>query len=311
MPLRPPGIGARRDTMGEQGGVVCSGEGETGGFGGLVRLSDREFRLVSELVYAQTGITLGEQKRSLVIGRLNRELRRNGFRTFEEYYNHVISDASGAALNTLIERISTNHTYFWRESGHFEFFRDTVLPGIVDALRKKGRRDIRIWCAGCSSGEEPYTLAMLLQECLGPEIGTWDAGILATDISDRVIAAAREGVYRDENVAALPPKLRYAHLIRAGGNEWTVDEGTRRLVLFRKLNLMRRDYPFRGRFHTIFCRNVMIYFDTPTRQALVERFHRYMEDGGYLFIGHSESLGRSGCPFHYQCPAVYRKGPGA
>lgn len=274
---------------------------------GVIRLSDREFRLLSDLVYTKTGIILGEQKRSLIVGRLNKEVRRIGFESFAEYYDHVIGDRSGQALNTLIERISTNHTFFWRENDHYTFFRETVLPEVVETLRRSGSRDLRIWCAGCSSGEEPYTLAMLLHDYLGPELAKWDAGILATDISSRVLEIALRGVYRSENVEKLPPALRNAGMERVEDDGWRVRESIRKLVLFRKLNLMRESYPFRGRFNLIFCRNVMIYFDTPTRKALVERFHRYTEPGGYLFIGHSESLGRSNCPYTYLRPAVYRK----
>ncbi len=278
-----------------------------GSITGLVHLSDREFRLLSELVYAKTGIILGEQKRSLIVGRLNKEVRRNGFESFAEYYDYVVGDRTGQALNTLIERISTNHTFFWRENDHYTFFRETVLPEFAKELRQSGSRDLRIWCAGCSSGEEPYTLAMLLQDYFGSELSKWDVGILATDISTRVLEIALRGVYRSENVEKLPVALRNAGMERIGEDEWRVRESIRKLVLFRKLNLMRSEYPFKGRFQVVFCRNVMIYFDTPTRQALVNRFHRYTEPGGYLFIGHSESLGRSNCPYTYLRPAIYRK----
>lgn len=273
----------------------------------LVSLSDREFRLLSTLIYEKTGITLGDTKRSLLVGRLNKELRQNGFESFTEYYDHVLGDATGQAINTLIEKISTNHTFFWRENDHFEFFLKTVLPEVTGRLRKKGPRDLRIWCAGCSTGEEPYTLGMLLHEHFGRELSTWDVGILATDISERVLAQARKGVYGDESVSKLPPGLRHGYFDRAGADEWSVREKVRRMVLYRKLNLMREDFPFKGKFHIIFCRNVMIYFDTPTRIALVNRFHRFTEPGGYLFIGHSESLNRTVCPYRYIRPAVYRK----
>jgi chemotaxis protein methyltransferase CheR len=149
---------------------------------------------------------------------------------------------------------------------------------------------------------------MLLHEHLGKEMGAWDAGILATDISDRVLKKAIAGVYEADNVNRLPTSLKHAYFERAEGDRFTVREKVKKLIMFRKLNLMRESFPFRRRFHMIFCRNVMIYFDTPTRMGLVERFHRYMEPGGYLFIGHSESLGRSNELFRYLKPAVYRKG---
>jgi chemotaxis protein methyltransferase CheR len=274
----------------------------------LVKLTDREFKMLSSLIYDKTGITLGDHKQALVVGRLNKELRESGFTSFTEYYNHVVNDPTGQAINTLIEKISTNHTYFWRESDHFTMFQNVVLPELTSALKKGGSREIRIWCAGCSSGEEPYTLAMLLHEHLGKEIGSWDAGILATDISDRVLKKAISGAYDADNVNRLPPNLKRAYFERADGDRFVASDNVKKLIMFRKLNLMRESFPFRRRFHMIFCRNVMIYFDTPTRMGLVERFHRYMESGGYLFIGHSESLGRSNELFRYLKPAVYRKG---
>jgi chemotaxis protein methyltransferase CheR len=274
---------------------------------GLLKLSDKEFRKLSELVYAQCGIILGEHKRSLVVGRLNKELKQKGFESFMEYYEYVTHDPTGQALNTLIEKISTNHTFFWRENDHFDFFTNTVLPEEVALMRQRKSRDLRIWCAGCSTGEEPYTLAMLVREYFGRDLRNWDAGVLATDISDRVLRIATEGVYREENLKKLPPRLRNDYFVHADEDVWEVREDLRKMVLFRKLNLMRENYPFKGRFQIIFCRNVMIYFDTPTRNALVQRFYRSMEPGGYLFIGHSESLGRMNCPFRYVRPAVYRK----
>lgn len=286
---------------------MVDAEGENAGGFGLVHLTDREFRMLSELVYSRSGITLGEAKRSLVAGRLNKELKHHGFESFGEYYDFVVHDRTGQALSTLIEKISTNHTFFWRENGHFDFFVRTALPGVVAALRKRNSRDLRIWCAGCSTGEEPYTIAMLLEQYFGSEIGGWDAGVLATDISDRVLETARAGIYLKENVTKLPASLRTAAFEPVDRERVRVREGIRKRVLFRKLNLIREEYPFRGRFHIIFCRNVMIYFDIPTRTALVRRFHAYMEPGGYLFTGHSESLGRTNCPFGYVCPAVYRK----
>ncbi len=274
---------------------------------GLLELSDREFRLLSALIYEKAGITLGDAKRSLLAGRLNKVLHQNGFESFAQYYEYVLSDSTGQALNTLIEKISTNHTYFWRESDHFEWFLKEALPEITGKLKREGSRDLRIWCAGCSTGEEPYTLAMLLQEHFGRELGSWEAGILATDISDRVLEHCRTGVYAHDNVAKLPPGFRQSGFEPVDAESWRVRERIRKMVLFRKLNLMREDFPFRGKFHAIFCRNVMIYFDTPTRKALVDRFYRFTAPGGYLFIGHSESLGRGTCPYNYIRPAIYRK----
>jgi chemotaxis protein methyltransferase CheR len=273
----------------------------------LIRLSDKEYKLISGLVYDKFGINLGEQKRSLIVGRLNKVLKQYGFRSFQEYYDYVLQDNSGAALTTLIDRISTNHTFFNREKDHFEYFSEMAIPEIIRRLKNQNCRDMRIWCAGCSTGEESYTIAMLLLEHLGNELKAWDIGILATDISSRALEKAVNGVYQDENVAKLPPGLKNKYLIRQERGDWMVNDKVRSIVVYRKLNLMGESYPFKGRFQTIFCRNVMIYFDKPTREALVARFHRYLDDDGFLFIGHSETLGRDSRSFRYLKPALYQR----
>lgn len=273
----------------------------------LTPLTDREYKLISSLVYEKFGINLSEQKRSLIVGRLQMVLREHGFNSFEKYYDYVSSDSTGEALDMLINKISTNHTYFYRENSHFEFFVDKVMPQIQSLLRQKGSKDLRIWCAGCSSGEEPYTLSMLLLEFFGREISVWDTGVLATDISKRVLEKATAGIYDDENVSHLPSALKHKYFKRRSDRNWLVKDRVKEMVLFRRFNLIREDYPFKGKFHVIFCRNVMIYFDALTRKKLVNRFYRYTEPGGYLFIGHSESLGRNDCLYCYIRPAIYRR----
>ncbi len=273
----------------------------------LIKLSDSEYKLMSRLVYDKFGINLGEQKRSLIVGRLNKILKQHGLKSFKEYYDYVLSDTSGAALTTMIDRISTNHTFFYRENDHFDYFSKTTILEIIAGLKRQNRRDIRIWCAGCSSGEESYTIAMLLLEHLGHELKSWDVGVLATDISSKALDTAIIGAYFDQNVSKLPKMLRNKYLNRQPDGRWTVNDRVKSLVLYRKLNLMGGGYPFKKKFHAIFCRNVMIYFDKPTRSGLINRFSRYMEDGGHLFIGHSETLGRDNSAFTYIQPALYRK----
>ena len=273
----------------------------------LIKLTDSEYKLMSGLVYDKFGINLGEQKRSLIIGRLNKILKQYGFTTFKQYYDYILNDSSGAALTTLIDRISTNHTYFFRENDHFDYFSNTAVPEMIRDLKKRNRREIRIWCAGCSSGEESYTLAMLLMEHLEKELKMWDIGILATDISTLALDKATAGVYSDENVSKLPNGPKNKYMIRQPDGSWKVNDRVKSLVLYRKLNLMGDSYPFKHQFQMIFCRNVMIYFDKPTRDSLVGRFHRYMENDGYLFIGHSETLGRNNALFNYISPALYKK----
>ena len=281
--------------------------GHTGSSIHLMPISEEEFQALRKLVYDRFGINLTEQKRLLVVGRLQKVLKSRGFATFRDYYNFLVNDKSGKAIEELAARISTNHTFFYRESDHFEYFVNTVLPEAVQRHQRRNDLDLRIWCAGCSSGEEPYTLAMLLLEYFGAEYSRWKAGILATDISLKVLETAIKGVYNDERVKPLPENLKRKYLKHIGDDEWTVVDRIKSEITFRCLNLMNEKFPFRKQFDAIFCRNVMIYFDQPTRDGLVKRFDQCLAPGGILFIGHSESLRSVSCPLKYVMPAVYRK----
>ena len=274
---------------------------------GLTPITDREFKLIRELVYSRFGIALGDQKRSLVVGRLNKIIRQGGFRSFKEYYDYVVEDSSGKAILTLIDRISTNHTFFYRENDHFEYFVKTALPASLNIQRSMRKDDFRIWVAGCSSGEEPYTLGMLLMEALGKDFKKWKTGILATDISTQALEKSVAGIYSAENVAHLPKTLQNKYFKRIDKANYEVVDDLKKLITYRRLNLMRPNYPFKKKFHHIFCRNVMIYFDRPTRDDLVRKFYQYTEPGGFLFIGHSETLGRDDAYYQYIKPAIYRK----
>lgn len=244
----------------------------------------------------------------MVVGRLQKLLLAKGFKSFKDYYEYVVADTTGRALLEMIDRISTNHTYFFREKVHFEFLTDKVLPALAQKLACQGAGEIRIWCAGCSSGEEPYSAAMAFNEWKSSSGANVGAAILATDISTSALEKARSGIYQEESMQGVPAPYRLRYFVPRGGGRWQVVDEIREMVLFRRLNLMRTEYPFRRKFHVIFCRNVMIYFDLPTQRALVERFYRYTETGGYLFVGHSETLGRFGGPFVYVKPSIYRKG---
>jgi chemotaxis protein methyltransferase CheR len=270
-------------------------------------LSDMEYRQISGLVRERFGINLGDHKQTLIVERLQRELRLGGFESFTEYYRHVMQDASGRALLTLVDRISTNHTFFFRESTHFDFLREAVLPQAAAGLRERGRSDIRLWSAGCSSGEEPYTLAMVVAEGGHSFLRGMKTGILATDISVSVLERAAAVIYSGSHMSQVSPALRKKYFIPQKDGSWRVNSALKNMVLFRRLNLMRQEYPFKGLFQAIFCRNVMIYFDNATRNAILEKFCRYLEPGGYLFLGHAESMGRHSRLFRYIRPAVYQK----
>jgi chemotaxis protein methyltransferase CheR len=275
--------------------------------GCMMPITDREFESLRALIYERFGINLTDQKRSLLVGRLQKLLRKNRFQTFKSYYDYLLKDSTEQALSHLINHISTNFTYFNREKDHFDYFFKSVLPAVVDRLKKENRRELRIWCAGCSSGEEPYMLLMLMAEFFGKEYGLWNAGILATDISEKALTTARAGVYPEERVNLVPENLKRKYFQKIGNGQWAVNEQLKEETTFRRFNLMNKEFPFKKPFQIIFCRNVMIYFDQPTRDALVKRFHQVTEPGGYLFIGHSETLGRTQGLYHYLMPATYQK----
>jgi chemotaxis protein methyltransferase CheR len=273
----------------------------------LMTINDREFEQMRRLIYERFGINLTEQKRSLLVGRLQKMIRDTGFASFGDYYQNLVKEPGETGLSDLIDRISTNHTYFNREKDHFDYLLQTTLPAVTAALEKANRRDLRIWCAGCSSGEEAYMLLILLQEFFGSSYSRWQAGLLATDISQRALAAAQAGVYSEDRLAALPADWRRKYFRQVGPGQFQAIEALRKEATIRRFNLMNARFPFKQPFQIIFCRNVMIYFDAPTRDALIGKFHRALEPGGYLFIGHSETLGREQNLFQYLQPATYRK----
>lgn len=272
----------------------------------LVDLTDQEFRSLADLVYAQFGIHLTEKKKALVRGRLNRVLRIRNLSSFSQYLELVRSDTTGMVLVELIDRISTNHTFFFREADHFTFFQNTALREA--AGRSSG--EIRIWCAGCATGEEAYTLAILCREWAARDHYGGTIKILATDISVTALKTAVAGVYTDERLRLVPQRFKERYFSHGGPDQWTVVPELRSLVLFKRLNFMDPVFPFKNLFHGIFCRNVMIYFDRDTKNALVQKLNRHLTPGCYLFIGHSETLGRESSDCHYVRPSVYQRGPG-
>jgi len=273
----------------------------------FVEVTDEEFKLIRDLIYKNIGINLTEEKRSLVNGRLQKILRKLNLKTFKEYYDFLINDKSGEALSELANVISTNHTFFGREIDHFEYFVDVVLPEIEERAKKTNSYDIRIWSAGCSSGEEPYTLVMLMMEYFGKDYYKWQAGVLATDISLTVLEKAKRGIYPDERVQPLPDIFKQKYFKHLPSGEWEIIDTVKREVTYRRFNLMNETFPFKKPFDVIFCRNVMIYFDNPTREKLVDKFYKFTSYNGYLFIGHSETLSRTATKYKYIKPAVYKK----
>jgi chemotaxis protein methyltransferase CheR len=273
----------------------------------MMKMTDREFRQLRELVYERLGINLTEKKRSMLIGRLQKLLRTSSFNNFQDYYEYLVSDSSMTAMTELINRVTTNYSFFYRGKSHFEFFIQSALPEVVASLKRRNSRDLRVWTAGCSTGEEPYMLAILMREFFGNEYGMWDGGILATDISEKVLNFALEGVYPEDRTKEIPVQLKNKYLNRLNDGQLAIKDSIKREVVFRKFNLKNTHYPFQKPFQIIFCRNVMIYFDKQTRETLLRRFYEATEPDGYLFIGHSETLGREQNLYKYITPAVYRR----
>jgi chemotaxis protein methyltransferase CheR len=273
----------------------------------LIDLTEEEFRKISQLVYTRFGINLTEKKKVLVKGRLNKLIREMGLSSFSEYHESILNDSGDGSLLTLVDKISTNHTYFFRENDHFELLAKTVLPEMERRFSATRSKDLRIWCAGCASGEEAYTMAIVLRENLESSFFKDMPLILATDISLSALGTADKGVYPVERLAGIPENIRKRYFIQESDTTFRVADSLRKLVLFKRLNFINERYPFKQRFHLIFCRNVMIYFDAETKNRLIEKFHAHLDDDGYLFIGHSETLNRDLRLFSYVQPAAYRK----
>lgn len=270
----------------------------------MITITEKEFIELSNYIRENYGINLKAEKKMLVIGRLQNVLLEHNFESFSQYYQYVISDKSGQAVNTLINKITTNHTYFMREKSHFEYLRNIVIPYLVNVVKD---RDLRIWSAGCSSGEEAYTIAMILDEFFKVGQLWWDKKILATDISDNVLNIAREGIYHKERIMTLPESWKSEYLEKYDKENFIFIDKIKNEIIYRKFNLMDAVFPFKRKFHVIFCRNVMIYFNNNTKKELVRKFYNSLEPGGYLFIGHSESLTGEDIGFKYIMPSVYRK----
>ncbi len=266
-----------------------------------INLEKAQFEKISQLVYRLTGINLHPGKHELVKARLIKRLRVLGLKSVDAYMEYLESKDPKRELACMIEAMTTNKTSFFREQRHFDYLCKQIVPGLKN-------RKIRIWSAGCSSGEEPYSIAITLNEAM-PDLVLWDLRILATDLSTRMLALARKGVYDPKSLQEVSPLLisKYFRCIETNPvRRYQTVEGLRRLLHFARLNLMG-EWPMRGPFDVIFCRNVMIYFDEPTREQLVNRFWRLLRPGGHLFVGHSESLAGSQHKFFYVEPAIFRK----
>jgi chemotaxis protein methyltransferase CheR len=279
--------------------VTCS---QNGTVGSVPILQDREFEEISRLAYEHFGLDLRGGKQSLVAARLGKILRELGLKSFHDYYDYVKADRTGAALAGMVDCLTTNHTSFFRESRHFEFLRKTVFP----ALRTRSR--IHIWSAACSTGEEPYSIAMsLLEE--SPREAAVKVRIRATDISTRVLEKAKRAIYQADRLQGIPAPMLQRYMVKVDAESagaFRFRSEVRAMIDFEHINLVAK-LPKGYSCSVIFCRNIMIYFDKPTQQSLIERLSKNLEDGGYLFTGHSESLNNIEHELEYVSPAIYRK----
>ncbi len=278
---------------------------ETGLAPEIRALTDKEYEQFRRLAYQQFGLDLQANKQQLVASRLTKIIRKLGLHSFDQYYRHVTEDRTGKSLEAMIDALTTNHTSFFREQAHFDFLKDVVLPQI------RQRSQVSIWSAACSTGEEPYTIAFTLLDTLG-EASRAKIRILATDISTRVLAQAQQGAYPSSRFGDLPAAYLRRYLLKGEGrwSDWyLMKREVRSLVEFRRYNLME-SVSHGEVFPVIFCRNVMIYFDRHKQAEVTNRLAQALEPGGYLFIGHSESLNSIDHPLRYVAPAIYQK-PGS
>jgi chemotaxis protein methyltransferase CheR len=270
-------------------------------------LRDVDYEKISRLVYEQCGINLHEGKKELVKARLGKRLREGNFQSFGDYYHHVVNKNGTDELINMIDSLSTNLTSFFREESHFHTLRQ-IIRNRFEARSKGGPSlKFRIWSAGCSTGEEPYSLAMAVCECVNPVSS--DVKIQATDISTRVLSTAIKGIYRSDKISNMPPSILKKYFQIGSGESqgyYRIKKDIREMIQFERFNLMETP-PSSYRFDVIFCRNVMIYFDKETQAALINRFYQCLNGDGYLFIGHSESLTGLKHEFKYVEPNIYRK----
>ncbi|AHH06108.1 Chemotaxis protein methyltransferase [Borrelia crocidurae DOU] len=271
-----------------------------------IKINKEEFHRLTKIIYNNFGINLSEKKKLLIESRLSSTIKAKNLNNFTEYINYLENQKNQISLIELIDKISTNHTYFFREPNHFEFLANNLLPKMVERITQTQEKEIRIWSAGCSSGEEAYTIAMILNEYINNNKIQCKAKILATDISISVLKEAKEGIYPEDRVKTLPKHLKIKYLNKLENDKFEVKDELQEMTVFKKLNLMNDVFPFNKKFDLIFCRNVMIYFDEQTRNKLANKFTQYLKDDSYLLIGHSETI-RGNKNLEYVMPATYKK----
>jgi chemotaxis protein methyltransferase CheR len=270
------------------------------------KISGREFQQFQQLIYGEAGIWLSQAKVALLTGRLARRLRHHGLKTFTDYF--VLVSESAEERVQMLDAITTNETHFFREVQHFELLKSEIFPQWVRDV-DEGRRDrkIRIWSAGCSTGQEPYSLAMMLLAHF-PAAAGWEIEIIATDLSTRALSVAKKGIWPSKGASEIPLEYLKAFMLKGFGEQTgKIKAGPEllSLVKFYRVNLNGSSYPFVGKFDLIFCRNVLIYFDERSQDSIVRRIVSFLSPSGYFFVGHAESLHRMGDILSTYVPTVY------
>jgi chemotaxis protein methyltransferase CheR len=271
-------------------------------------LTEEDFRFLARQVYDLTGIVIHERKRDMLYSRLSRRLRTLNLANFRDYCDYVGGPAGASEVGAMINAVTTNLTHFFRESHHFDHLRDVALPAFAAAGRQSGSAKLRLWSAGCSSGEEPYSIAMTVKSA-PVDFSRWDLRILATDLDTDMVAKGAAGRYRAADAEGIPTELAAKftdEVATPSGPEIRMRDGLKQLIAFKQLNLMG-DWPMRGPFDAIFCRNVMIYFDHPTKARLIDRYAELLRPDGWLYIGHSESLSKVSDRFQLVGRTIYRR----
>ena len=268
----------------------------------MMTLTEKDFIRLSTFIHKNYGINLSKKKQ-LIEGRLGSTLVTKGFTSFTQYVDFILTKAPRNDIDIMLNKLTTNYTFFMREQMHFDYFKNTILPYLAQT---KKDRVLSVWSAGCSTGQEPYTLSIILKEFFGKDANKWDTRVLATDISQNVLSQAQNGIYPADSLKEIPAEWIKKYFNKLPDGRYEVTKDLKSNVIFKTFNLMD-PIKFRLQFDVIFCRNVMIYFDQPTKDALVNRFLHATIPGGYLLIGHSESINRTETPYQYIMPATYRK----
>ena len=267
----------------------------------IVKLSESEFDYFTKLVSQNYGIDLS-QKRHLIEARLAGELKAHGLKSFTQYIDMLKADKTSKIIESVINKLSTNYSFFSRETDHFDYLAKTVIP----EMERSKKRTLKIWSAGCSTGQEPYNIAMAIDSALGIKRSLWSISITATDVSTEALSIAAKGVYSESSLDVMPASWKTNYMSKLPDGNFQVASSIRNMVSYKKLNLMD-PFPYNNYYDVIFCRNVMIYFKPQTAQQIVKKFYQANTDGGYLFISHSETINRFDNDYTYLLPSIYRK----